>query len=98
MAEFKGYLETRGATLAQSPEFACYFALPFIPDPSQHVVFKRLFMVWSWLWGHIFYHFSIMSRQQLLYVPLTCSMCSFLLCGRIPGQLRSRVAWFSFSV
>ena len=45
MREFKAYLETRGAVLAHSTEFATYCALPYIPDPSQHPSFKTLFTV-----------------------------------------------------
>lgn len=47
MREFKAYLENRGAMLANSPEFATYCALPYIPDPSKHPSFKTLFTV-SW--------------------------------------------------
>lgn len=43
MAEFKSYLENRGAVLAQSEEFATYCALPYIPDPTRHPSFKALF-------------------------------------------------------
>jgi len=45
MREFKAYLENRGAMLANSPEFATYCALPYIPDPSKHPSFKTLFTV-----------------------------------------------------
>ena len=45
MAEFKSYLESRGAMLAQSEEFATFCALPYIPDPTRHPSFKALFTV-----------------------------------------------------
>ena len=43
--EFTVYLETRGAVLAQSQELAAYCALPYVPDPSKHPSFKKLFTV-----------------------------------------------------
>ncbi|XP_042194908.1 lisH domain-containing protein ARMC9 [Callorhinchus milii] len=40
---FKKYLETRGATLSQTPEFLPFYALPFVPNPTVHPSFKELF-------------------------------------------------------
>lgn len=42
---FKYYLENRGAILSQESEYLPYFALPYIPNPSQHSAFAELFQV-----------------------------------------------------
>ncbi|XP_039622179.1 lisH domain-containing protein ARMC9 isoform X2 [Polypterus senegalus] len=43
IAEFKHYLETRGAAMSQTTEFLPYYALPFVPNPVAHPSFKELF-------------------------------------------------------
>ncbi|KAK3104927.1 hypothetical protein FSP39_013356 [Pinctada imbricata] len=43
MADFKKYLETRGATLSQTTEFLPYYALPFVPNAKGHPSYKELF-------------------------------------------------------
>ena len=53
MAEFKSYLESRGAVLAQSEDFATFCALPYIPDPTRHPSFKALFTVCTLLLNHL---------------------------------------------
>ncbi|XP_029003860.1 lisH domain-containing protein ARMC9 isoform X2 [Betta splendens] len=45
---FRQYLETRGAALSQTTEFLPYYALPFVPNPTVHQSFKRLFQE-SWV-------------------------------------------------
>lgn len=45
LAEFRAFLESRGAELAQSQELASLFALPYVPDPANHPSFKYLFLV-----------------------------------------------------
>uniref|UniRef100_A0A8C4RYL4 LisH domain-containing protein ARMC9 n=1 Tax=Erpetoichthys calabaricus TaxID=27687 RepID=A0A8C4RYL4_ERPCA len=48
IAEFKHYLETRGAAMSQTTEFLPYYALPFVPNPVAHPSFKELFKD-SWI-------------------------------------------------
>ncbi|XP_061204758.1 lisH domain-containing protein ARMC9 isoform X3 [Neopsephotus bourkii] len=43
ISHFKGYLETKGAALSQTPEFLPFYALPFVPNPMVHPSFKELF-------------------------------------------------------
>lgn len=40
MQSFRKYLETNGQALAQTPEFLPYYALPFVPNPSEHPSFQ----------------------------------------------------------
>ena len=40
MQGFRKFLETRGKELAQSGEFLAYYALPYVPNPSDHPSFK----------------------------------------------------------
>ncbi|KAK3586337.1 hypothetical protein CHS0354_019997 [Potamilus streckersoni] len=48
MAEFKQFLETRGATLSQTTEFLPFYALPFVPNAKSHPSYKELFTD-SWI-------------------------------------------------
>ena len=43
--EFKKYLDSRGTELSKANEFLAYYALPYIPNPSDHPSFKHLFTV-----------------------------------------------------
>lgn len=43
--EFTEYLAMRSAVLAKSPELATYCALAYVPDPTCHPAFKKLFTV-----------------------------------------------------
>ena len=45
MQAFKHYLETEGASLAVTPEFLAYYAMPYVPEISKHPSFKDLFSV-----------------------------------------------------
>ncbi len=45
MAAFRAYLENRGSQLSQNTELASLFALPYVPNPSNHPSFKKLFLV-----------------------------------------------------
>ena len=45
MAAFRGYLESRAADLSKNQDLAPYFALPYVPDPTKHPLFKNLFLV-----------------------------------------------------
>ena len=45
MQAFKYYLETEGASLAVTPEFLAYYAMPYVPEISKHPSFKDLFSV-----------------------------------------------------
>ncbi|XP_064385078.1 lisH domain-containing protein ARMC9-like isoform X1 [Halichondria panicea] len=47
MAAFRTYLENRGSQLSQNTELASLFALPYVPNPSNHPSFKKLFLE-SW--------------------------------------------------
>ncbi|KFQ23500.1 LisH domain-containing protein ARMC9, partial [Merops nubicus] len=40
---FKAYLETKGAALSQTTELLPFYALPFVPNPMVHPLFKELF-------------------------------------------------------
>jgi hypothetical protein len=48
MAGFRTFLETRGAELSRTPEFLPYYALPYVPQPTEHPTFRELFMT-PWL-------------------------------------------------
>uniref|UniRef100_A0A3Q3W9I9 LisH domain-containing protein ARMC9 n=1 Tax=Mola mola TaxID=94237 RepID=A0A3Q3W9I9_MOLML len=48
IAFFKQYLETRGATLSHISQFLPYYALPFVPNPTDHPSFQDLFQD-SWI-------------------------------------------------
>ena len=43
MRTFKTYLETDGASLAVTPEFLAYYAMPYVPEIARHPSFKELF-------------------------------------------------------
>ena len=45
MSEFRSYLDSRGSIISQNEDLAAYFALPYIPDPSKHPSFQKLFHV-----------------------------------------------------
>ena len=45
MQAFKEYLESEGASLAITPEFLAYYAMPYVPEISKHPSFKDLFSV-----------------------------------------------------
>eukprot|EP01028_Stygiella_incarcerata_P012156 TRINITY_DN731_c0_g1_i1.p1 TRINITY_DN731_c0_g1~~TRINITY_DN731_c0_g1_i1.p1 ORF type:complete len:985 (-),score=325.54 TRINITY_DN731_c0_g1_i1:253-3099(-) len=40
---FKGFLESHGSALIQTPEFLPYYALPWVADPREHPSFTGLF-------------------------------------------------------
>ena len=44
-SEFKKYLDSKGSELSKANEFLAYYALPYIPNPSNHPSFKHLFTV-----------------------------------------------------
>ncbi|CAI8031354.1 LisH domain-containing protein ARMC9 [Geodia barretti] len=41
--QFTGYLSTRSTVLSKNPELSAYCALPYVPDPTSHPSFKKLF-------------------------------------------------------
>ena len=43
MLTFRKYLENRGKTLSSTPEFLQYYALPYVPNPTEHPSFKQIF-------------------------------------------------------
>jgi len=43
--EFKKYLETNSTKLSQSQQYIPFYALPYIPDPKNHSLFKETFTV-----------------------------------------------------
>jgi hypothetical protein len=43
MSIFRRYIESRGSSLSQTPEFIAYYALPYIPSPTEHPTFKPIF-------------------------------------------------------
>ena len=43
MLGFRKYLESRGKILSNSPEFLQYYALPYVPNPTEHPSFKGVF-------------------------------------------------------
>ena len=48
MKVFKAYLEADGASLAVTPEFLAYYAMPYVPEISRHPSFRELFTAeWS---------------------------------------------------
>ncbi|EGR29565.1 hypothetical protein IMG5_153370 [Ichthyophthirius multifiliis] len=40
---FKHYLDSKGSELAKTSELLCFYALPYVQKPLQHVGFKQLF-------------------------------------------------------
>lgn len=48
MEEFKLYLDAEGSAFSKSEEVLAYFALPYIPNPSEHPAFKSIFSI-KWL-------------------------------------------------
>ena len=40
---FKHYIENSGGDLSQTSEFVTYYALPYVPNPTEHKSFKHLF-------------------------------------------------------
>ena len=48
MEEFKDYLDSQGSHFSGSEEFLAYFALPYIPNPSEHPAFRHIFTT-KWL-------------------------------------------------
>ncbi|OMJ70019.1 hypothetical protein SteCoe_32107 [Stentor coeruleus] len=48
MEEFKLYLDAEGSSFSKSDEVLAYFALPYIPNPSEHPAFKSIFSI-KWL-------------------------------------------------
>ena len=43
--EFKMYLDSKGSELSKANEFLAYYAIPYIPNPSNHPSFKHLFTI-----------------------------------------------------
>jgi len=43
MEDFKQYLDNKGASLSKTEEYLHFYALPYIPNPSEHPSFKALF-------------------------------------------------------
>lgn len=43
MAVFKRYIESRGKGLSQTPEFIAFYALPYVPSPTEHPTFSPMF-------------------------------------------------------
>ena len=43
MEEFKEYLDLQGSTFSKSEEILSFFALPYIPNPSEHPAFRNIF-------------------------------------------------------
>jgi hypothetical protein len=41
--EFKKFLDTKGSELSKTSEFLPYYALPYVPNPTDHPSFKQLF-------------------------------------------------------
>jgi len=41
--EFKKYLENNSTKLSQSQQYIPFYALPYIPDPKHHSLFKDTF-------------------------------------------------------
>ena len=42
-ADFKHYLDTRGADLSKTDEFLSYYALPYVDQPRDNPTFKPIF-------------------------------------------------------
>lgn len=40
---FRQYLDSKGSELSKTTELLSFYALPYIPKPSEHVGFKQLF-------------------------------------------------------
>lgn len=50
LANFKMYLDTRGAELSQTSEFLPYYALPYVQNPMDHPHFNTLCSK-KWVFG-----------------------------------------------
>jgi len=43
MSVFRRYISSRGKSLSQTPEFIAFYALPYVPSPTEHPTFKGMF-------------------------------------------------------
>ncbi|TGZ61712.1 hypothetical protein CRM22_007840 [Opisthorchis felineus] len=43
LSRFRQYLETKGALLSQTTDLLPYYALPYVPNPSEHPIYQGLF-------------------------------------------------------
>lgn len=43
MEYFRQYLDSKGSELSKTTELLSFYALPYIPKPSEHAGFKQLF-------------------------------------------------------
>ncbi|KNC53273.1 LisH domain-containing protein ARMC9 [Thecamonas trahens ATCC 50062] len=44
MSMFKAFLAKKGAALCKTSEFVAYYALPYVPNPTEHPSFRELFL------------------------------------------------------
>ena len=44
MGEFNAFLAKKGAALCKTSEFVAYYALPYVPNPTEHPSFRELFL------------------------------------------------------
>ena len=77
MRTFKTYLETDGASLAVTPEFLAYYAMPYVPEIARHPSFKELFTS-EWALALKARLADFLARTCALCMKLTLSHTSFL--------------------
>ena len=77
MRTFKTYLETDGASLAVTPEFLAYYAMPYVPEIARHPSFKELFTS-EWALALKARLADFLARTCALCMMLTLSHTSFL--------------------
>jgi len=70
MSIFRRYIESRGKGLSHEPEFIAFYALPYVPSPTEHPTFLPLFRP-SWLKS---------LRTKLLQVSGSDSRCRLCCC------------------
>ncbi|CAI8002829.1 LisH domain-containing protein ARMC9 [Geodia barretti] len=73
--QFTGYLSTRSTVLSKNPELSAYYALPYVPDPTSHPSFKKLFTEsWSSDLKSRLLHFLKLSLKGASQQPVLLSL------------------------
>lgn len=71
--EFKLYLDTEGPSFSKSEEVLSYFALPYMPNPSEHPAFRGIFSV-KWYNGLKDRIRLVVGKEQVTESPLMVKM------------------------
>ncbi|OMJ86908.1 hypothetical protein SteCoe_11458 [Stentor coeruleus] len=71
--EFKLYLDAEGSTFSKSEEVLSYFALPYMPNPSEHPAFRSIFSM-KWFNGLKDRIRLVVGKEQVTETPLIVKM------------------------